>query len=54
MTQNNFGPFGQESSFSTDDPKELNRWYQDYRRIVLKLPKEYKPKRKKRSGNSKY
>jgi hypothetical protein len=54
MTQNNFGPFGQESSFSNEDPKALDRWYQEYRRKVLNLPKEYKPKRKKRSGNSKY
>jgi hypothetical protein len=56
--QNDIGPFGQESSFSKDyyiiDSKELNKWYQEYRRKVLNLPKEYKPKRKKRSGNSKY
>jgi hypothetical protein len=54
MAQNSFGPFGQESTFSKEDPIELNRWYQMYRKMVLKLPEERKIKRKKRSGNSKY
>jgi hypothetical protein len=61
MAQNNFGAFGQESTFSkepvyigNEDTKEPNKWYQEYRKKVLNLPQQYKSKRKKRSGNSKY
>jgi hypothetical protein len=54
MAKNNPELFGQEFNPSNEDSKELNRWYQEYRRIILKLPKEYKSKYKKRLGNSKY
>ena len=50
---NLFGSFGQESSFSKEDCIEDIKWYQEHRRKVLNLPKPFKRKLKKKSGNSK-
>lgn len=51
---NNYGQFGEEKErfFSDayaplDTPTGWNKWYQEYRRYILKLPKEHKPKYKK-------
>jgi hypothetical protein len=30
--------------FTPTNMQEWNKWYQDYRKYVLKIPKEYKPK----------
>jgi hypothetical protein len=54
---NDYNPFGKETEFSSEsyvilDDDSLKKWYQDYRRKVLKLDtfkpliKKYKKKKK--------
>ena len=47
------GPNNSNESVDSDQEKNINwsRWYQDYRKKVLKINNEYKPKYKKKYYN---